>query len=438
MTPNKRNKREARISFPALNRNGKDSLIQVLCVAHFGESANPQTPDRRFEEVIRRHRGLEGAGNPPFTFFDTKPRLGEGYKIVGDSFQLAVVLADRMARHGSNEDRNVIATGCMPGNDGSVSVVDGIEFGRKLDLVAATADQGSVFIFPRANVQADIRDKLEALKTNSCIDLRPIGNIDELRGTVLADEQKSDLLSKPRSARPVARSIGWGLLISLPVLIFAYFIVPAVYDMALPTRGDSAPESRDSRPQSDRQSNEAGSLGAPSADHRDAEAVPPTGNSGNGGQETSPKKEADVSKPSDHGSTIDSSAAAQKQADASKSINGRSEVGGIICVGDHGKRQTQVQGRLSLIQAMFLPAERDKEYAIMVGQLLKCDQLQDALEVAQHIFLPLSRDSALGTIVSRAIEKGMSELARDAIDQVFIPQTRDRLLKQMIAAQAGK
>jgi hypothetical protein len=153
MAPTSEATRKIQVVFPAVAPDGRGSLVQIDCWAHLDQRGNPQAPDRRFEDVIRRYRGVEGVSDAkaPFTFLDTSPRIGSEFDLVGESFQLAVVLADRLARYGGSENRSIIATGRLPASDGGVSTVGQADFDKKLDLLLEAAPAGSLFIFPRAN-----------------------------------------------------------------------------------------------------------------------------------------------------------------------------------------------------------------------------------------------------------------------------------------------
>jgi len=168
------------VAFPAVNCNGFGMLIKLECVAHLDRHGHPQTPDRRFDEVIRRYRGRQGDVNPPFTFFDTDPRLGNGYDLTGESFQLAIVIADRMVRYGYSEARPIVATGCLPGNDGIVGTVDQADFDGKLDLLAKVAPAASLFIFPQGNAVATAKAKIASLEAEHRLVLRPIETLNDV------------------------------------------------------------------------------------------------------------------------------------------------------------------------------------------------------------------------------------------------------------------
>jgi hypothetical protein len=173
-------RRVRHVAFPAVNRNGSGRLIRLECVAYLDRHDHPQTPDRRFDEVIRRERGRNGDVNPPFTFFDTNPRIGNGYDLTGESFQLAVVIADRMVRHGYSERRPVIATGRLPDSDGTIGAVDETDFDGKLNVLFELASTDCVFCFPRINGTGPASAKLTRLAMERRVTLRPVDRLEEL------------------------------------------------------------------------------------------------------------------------------------------------------------------------------------------------------------------------------------------------------------------
>jgi hypothetical protein len=152
--------------------------VQVLCHASLDKRGNPHIatgPD----EVIRRFRGVEFEHNPPSTFFDTNPRIGEEVFVTGDSLDLAFVIADRMARYGSLETRMIVATGCLKRIDGVVGAVE--DFERKVELLANLGRRDFVFVYPRRNVTAAIRGKLEYLERERGAELRAIDSLNDVK-----------------------------------------------------------------------------------------------------------------------------------------------------------------------------------------------------------------------------------------------------------------
>ena len=214
----------ARVAFPAISRNGGDILVQVRCIAFMNKYDSPVAPDRRFEEVIKRYRGIEGAANPPYTFFDTTPPIGDGLELVGNSFQLAVVVADKMARHGTAEVRPVIATGCLPQNDGLVEAVDAVDFEKKLDLLINLGPSGAVFIFPAANAIQAVGTKLQELKAKRATELRPITRLDDLKGSLWREVQ-----SRTDTRSPVPRLVRVATIVSVVIVGAIYVVVPYIY-----------------------------------------------------------------------------------------------------------------------------------------------------------------------------------------------------------------
>jgi hypothetical protein len=202
-------RRVRHVTFPTVNRNGSGRLIRLECVVYLDRHDHPQTPDRRFDEVIRRERGRNGDVNPPFTFFDTNPRIGNGYDLTGESFQLAVVIADRMVRYGYSERRPIIATGCLPDNDGTVGAVDEIDFDGKLNVLFEMASTDRVFCFPRINGTRPASAKLKRLATERGVTLRPVDRLEELKD-LWTPPAVSVWLKMARRARSLIRHVaGW-------------------------------------------------------------------------------------------------------------------------------------------------------------------------------------------------------------------------------------
>lgn len=84
----------------------------------------------------------------------------------GPSFGLATAIADRSVRYGFSESwtgRHVIATGeIIKGGQGEVGPIDGFE--AKVRLLEREAPPRSLFIFPKANLDAASAEILEALR----------------------------------------------------------------------------------------------------------------------------------------------------------------------------------------------------------------------------------------------------------------------------------
>lgn len=91
----------------------------------------------------------------------------------GNSFGLALALADKLARFGSQHTYPaIVATGTLE-TQGIISAVDG--FAEKLDIVAKEATRDSLFIYSQGNTSLDasIAKQLEAngvtLRSASCL-----------------------------------------------------------------------------------------------------------------------------------------------------------------------------------------------------------------------------------------------------------------------------
>jgi hypothetical protein len=237
------------VAFPTVNRNGSGKLIRLDCVAYLDRHDYPQTPDRRFDEVIRRERGRNGDVNPCFTFFDTNPRIGNGYDLTGESFQLAIVIADRMVRYGYSETRPIIATGCLPDSEGTVGAVDETDFDGKLSLLFELAPTDCVFCFPRVNAAGPTEARLRQLSVQRHVILRPADNLDDL-GDLWTTPDES---MWPRMARPVRSWVrhraGWRGALQLAVLCVAATIAAMILVVTWPL-GDYAADSSEAGPKS--------------------------------------------------------------------------------------------------------------------------------------------------------------------------------------------
>jgi phenylpyruvate tautomerase PptA (4-oxalocrotonate tautomerase family) len=171
--------REVRnVGFPVVNSDGPDRLVNVYCKASLDQHGNPTIPTGP-DDVIRRYRGASLEHNPLYTFFDTDPRIGMEIYVDGNSLDLAFVIADRMARYGYLENRMIIATGCLRGNDGKVGRVDGFE--RKTLLLHKSDLRGFLFVFPKGNVIETTREALQRLQDDCRAECLPIENLDEIK-----------------------------------------------------------------------------------------------------------------------------------------------------------------------------------------------------------------------------------------------------------------
>jgi hypothetical protein len=171
--------REVRnVGFPVVNSDGPDRLVNVYCKASLDQHGNPTIPTGP-DDAIRRYRGASLEHNPLYTFFDTDPRIGMEIYVDGNSLDLAFVIADRMARYGYVENRTIIATGCLRGNDGGVGRVDGFE--RKMLLLHKSDLRGFLFIFPKTNLIETTRDALQRLQEDCRAECIPIENLDEIK-----------------------------------------------------------------------------------------------------------------------------------------------------------------------------------------------------------------------------------------------------------------
>lgn len=192
-------------AFPVVNRNGPDQLIYVHCdVVLNKRDDRPRTTQPRFAEVIFRYRCAAAVQDPPYTFYDTKPG---GIHLSGDSFQLLVTIVDRIALYGASETRTIVATGCLPGNDGDVVAIDQTEFDRKVDFLCACGLRDFLFIFPKGNLVEAFRERLQQLEKECKATCLPIDNIEEVKFLWKAGIDRPRLATWTRMAARAAAAL---------------------------------------------------------------------------------------------------------------------------------------------------------------------------------------------------------------------------------------
>lgn len=237
------------IYFPAISATGADILVRIECTVDPNEAAAPAAPpilEHRFLSTIKRYRELNERrpkDSFPLTTFDTDPSE-TSFNLLGDSFQLALIIADRFARHRTPHNRPLIATGCLPRNDGSVGEVELFE--RKLDLVLNQAPEGTLFIFPRRNLTESVSDKVSRLRTEKSIEVRAIDQLDEVAPLASRPQTQGSGNNNPSGARKGA--LYNHLLPSAAVAAALLFLIPVTYRLVLGQSGSKLDANR-SNPQ---------------------------------------------------------------------------------------------------------------------------------------------------------------------------------------------
>lgn len=110
----------------------------------------------------------------------------EGEPFAGESYNLALVLGDRLLRHGREGSVPIIATGILP-PDGKGGLAPVKDFLPKAEGVLRFLDghEGSItFAYPQANAEqlsADLRLRLEAAQVDGRLRLRPARHLRDLK-----------------------------------------------------------------------------------------------------------------------------------------------------------------------------------------------------------------------------------------------------------------
>jgi hypothetical protein len=151
----------------------------------------------------------------------------------GDSYELAIAIADKLARYASYSQQNpIIATGRLP-HDGCGAVEAINHLHTKLRLVLESAQRGSCFLFPQANLDsatAEERRLLEEL-TRAGIRWHAVSHIDECmdflyaRGKYVATDSLLGAHALESGRHPLP---GWqiaALLIPIVVLLLISFLL---------------------------------------------------------------------------------------------------------------------------------------------------------------------------------------------------------------------
>lgn len=173
-----------------------------------GDSGNSAT----FYQIIRDTRGSE----PNNAMLDAKTRVRIDTTFIGNSFGLAVAIADRSARYGVAKkvaNVRIVATGAiLAKHEGEVEAID--HFLDKVAIVQhfrSLIPPGSLFIFPRKNLETDDKRIAVALKQleESGIEHRAIAHINELNdlfpGILGGTEAVENPTPPPPSQSPVVQ-----------------------------------------------------------------------------------------------------------------------------------------------------------------------------------------------------------------------------------------
>jgi hypothetical protein len=151
----------------------------------------------------------------------------------GDSYELALAIADKLARYASGPPENpVIATGRVPHDGcGAVDAINHLH--SKLQLVLGTAQKGSYFLFPQVNLDSASAEEKRLLEELSEAGIRwhAVSRIDECmdilspssRVSESASQSATAALQSDRHTLPGWRIAAW--LIPIVALILVTFLL---------------------------------------------------------------------------------------------------------------------------------------------------------------------------------------------------------------------
>jgi hypothetical protein len=168
-------------------------------IVALGEATMGRVRVERMPDLDRLERFASGHGRPAAldALIDARaiepgPRRLDGVLIrffakdfSGESYGLALALADKFARFPPGPEANVIATGALvPGEEGLVGTIDGFEAkARAVIAHARAANRPSLFAFPKENwtrASPAVREALEAASEAGGLILRPVERLADL------------------------------------------------------------------------------------------------------------------------------------------------------------------------------------------------------------------------------------------------------------------
>ncbi len=155
---------------------------------------------------------------------ETSSRLGDRAEVYlaparglrGESYGLAIAVADKMARYGiqsENSSRPIYATGVIvSGGRGAVGAIG--DFQDKIALIERDGRRRSLFVFPRAQLSAEgskgILDRLDRLKNQFGIEWRSVDHVNDLSDLWQAEEPGAASVDETGDSSVAAQASGVG------------------------------------------------------------------------------------------------------------------------------------------------------------------------------------------------------------------------------------
>lgn len=211
--------RTAKVDFPTAGSVPSINHVQVVGYPHRHQGVISCSQTTKREEVkrllgyARHNEGIETID------IDVVVRFSDP-DFNGQSYGLALALADKRARCDEQGNYNrIIATGIV-GNQGKISRVEA--FQEKLALVMPLLDDKSLFLFPRENLDA-VPKALEewAIVTGTW---RAVSHLDELHNLWQTDVPVSTVQAVGNRWRVFLKGLMWGFgLVMLAASIIALY-----------------------------------------------------------------------------------------------------------------------------------------------------------------------------------------------------------------------
>ena len=221
--------REAKVLFPTCGPDQSMNRVRVLAYPERSNGMRSCASDRKLAQVkrilshARDGEGIESVDTDVVVRFDND-------EFEGQSFGLALALADKLARFASEKESQFVlcATGVLK-NQGQIERVEA--FPEKLDLARRTLTPGSMFVFPEDN-QWESHDALGNLLEAGII-LRSARNLTELgefwKPPRRSVTQKGQGLSTSHWKPWVAGVLGISAGFVIPsAIVLAYFLITGV------------------------------------------------------------------------------------------------------------------------------------------------------------------------------------------------------------------